>query len=117
MKRSPSICLGFFIAIAIAGPLEAEAEVRTVSWQQLQPQAEFEDPYEKLDANQLIDLSILARVEDLEKGDDAGLLTAGKRQEAAEARAHAQGVGHVGIDRGDHEARARHADHEVDLGG
>ncbi len=93
MNWSPLFFLGLLIATATAGPLAALPEARTVSWQQLQPQTEFEDPYEKLDANQLIDLSILARVQDLEERDDAGLLTAGKRREAAEARARLEQQG------------------------
>lgn len=75
------------IATAAPSPLQAEEKVRTVSWDQLQPRIEFEDPFEKLDPNQLIDLSILARVQDLEERDDLGVLTDRKRQEATDARA------------------------------
>ncbi len=70
MKRFCSI--GAMLLIATASPLHAEQKARTISWQQLQPVVEFEDPFEQLTAEQLIDLSILARVAELEKRDDAG---------------------------------------------
>ena len=87
MRRRSLIWLTLLVATTSQWSPAAEPEARTLSWNQLQPVIEFEDPFEKLDPNQLIDLSILARVEDLEKRDDLGVLTERKLREAAEARA------------------------------
>lgn len=82
IKRFCSIGL----MLIFASSLYAQNEARTISWRQLQPVVEFDDPFEQLTPDQFIDLSILARVAELEKRDDAGLLTEHKRREAAEAR-------------------------------
>lgn len=65
----------------------SETEPQTVPWDELQPDFKFNDPFEALEPEQLIDLSILARVEDLEKHDKLGVLTERKLKEAATARA------------------------------
>ena len=67
MRRRSSIWLLLVLATTAPSAPAAEPEARTIFWNQLQPVVEFEDPFEKLDTNQLIDLSILARVEDLEE--------------------------------------------------
>ncbi len=87
MKRFCSTGLMLLFATGFASSLHAQQKARTISWRQLQPVVEFEDPFEQLTPDQFIDLSILARVAELEKHDDAGLLTERKRQEAADARA------------------------------
>jgi hypothetical protein len=62
-------------------------ELRKVSWDDLKAVFEFEDPFEKLTEEQLMDLGIIARVQSLEKRDDGKRVTEGMRKEAAAARA------------------------------
>lgn len=90
MIRCTITSLTLLLATTPSWSSAVEQKVRTISWNQLQPVIEFEDPFEKLAPNQLIDLGVLARVEDLEQRDDLGVLTDRKRQEAAEARARLQ---------------------------
>ena len=46
---------------------EAEDFPRKVGWEDLKKTVEFEDPFEALSEEQLLDLGIIARVESLEK--------------------------------------------------
>ena len=81
---------------ALLAPLAAEdvkkestgtQELRKVSWDDLKAVFEFEDPFEKLTEEQLMDLGVIARVQSLEKRDDGKRVTEGMRKEAAAARA------------------------------
>lgn len=78
---------------ALIGPLSAEdakedaKEIRKVSWEDLKAVFEFEDPFEALREEQLMDLGIIARVDSLEKRHGKSKVTDGMRGEAAEARA------------------------------
>jgi hypothetical protein len=60
--------------------------VRKVSWDDLKADFEFEDPFEKLSEQQLMDLGVIARVQSLSERDGGSKVTEGMRGEAAAAR-------------------------------
>ena len=61
------------------------SEVKELGWEDLTVQVEFEDPFEKLTQDQLMELSIFARIQRLEKTGKA--VSEGMKQEMAEAEA------------------------------
>lgn len=63
-----------------------EAKPRDVLWEDLRAEFTFEDPFEDLTEEQLLDLGIIARVESLEKRDGGSRVSDGMRKEVAEAR-------------------------------
>ena len=84
------LAIGLSLLVAgIQTTLHAEDATppREVHWEDLQAPFEFEDPFEKLTEEQLMDLGVIARVQSLEKRDGENKVTDGMRQEAAEARA------------------------------
>lgn len=60
---------------------------RQVGWEDLKAEFKFEDPFETLSEEQLMDLGIIARVQALEKRDGGSRVTDGMRKEAADADA------------------------------
>ena len=76
---------GWLLAQPEAGQVD-EKKPRKVAWDDLKATFEFEDPFEKLTEEQLMDLGIIARVESLEKRDGGSRVTDGMRKEASEAR-------------------------------
>jgi hypothetical protein len=87
---------GVLLGAGLVAPLGAEEKkeeaapvqaLRKVNWDDLKATVEFEDPFEKLTEEQLMDLGIIARVQSLEKRDDGKSVSEGMRKEAAAARA------------------------------
>lgn len=93
MKIVVILCL--LLGAGLQAPLGAEEEKeaapvqdpRKVGWDDLKATFEFEDPFEKLTEEQLMDLGVIARVESLEKRDGGSRVSEGMRKEAAAARA------------------------------
>jgi hypothetical protein len=84
------LAIGLSLLVAgIQTTLRAEdaKSPREVHWEDLQAPFEFEDPFEKLTEEQLMDLGVIARVQSLEKRQGDSKVTEGMRQEAAAARA------------------------------
>ena len=65
---------------------EEIGSARDVLWTDLKAEFTFEDPFEELEEEQLLDLGIIARVQSLEKR-SASKVSDGMRKEAEEARA------------------------------
>lgn len=72
------------VAVGIAA---AADEPRDISWDDLKAAVKFEDPFEKLTEEQLLDLGIIARVQSLEARDGGSRVSEGMRKEAADSRA------------------------------
>lgn len=84
------LTIGLILLVAgIQATLSAEETKapREVNWEDLQAPFEFEDPFEKLTEEQLMDLGMIARVQSLEKKHGESKVTEGMREEAAAARA------------------------------
>jgi hypothetical protein len=82
------IVVSFSLLAGLGVPLEAQEAVapRKVAWDDLKAKFEFEDPFQKLSEEQLLDLGIIARVQALEKLDGGHKVSDGMREEAVEAR-------------------------------
>lgn len=88
------------IGALLLAPCHAEeAEPKVLSWDQLKAEFKFEDPFEALEEEQLMDLGIIARVQALEKRDGGSRVSDGMRKEADEANARLkeQGVDVEGL--------------------
>jgi hypothetical protein len=83
MNRIPSALLALGILV-LAVSQGAAAPPRTVGWDDLKVKVEFEDPFEALTAEQLMELSIYARVSALKKR-DAATVSETMQKEADEA--------------------------------
>jgi len=85
------VTCSLFLAAGLAGHLGAQEDKadapRSVAWDDLKATFEFDDPFEKLTEEQLMDLGVIARVQSLEERDGGKRVTDGMRKEAAEARA------------------------------
>jgi hypothetical protein len=64
---------------------QSKNKLRELKWENLKAKVEFEDPFEKLTQEQLMDLAVVARVRSLEKIADGKKVSEGMRKEATEA--------------------------------
>ena len=78
-------CFRFILCLLVCGFALAAEKTPEIAWEDLTVEVEFEDPFEKLNHDQLIDLSIVARVEAMLKTKPERV-SAGMKQEAAESR-------------------------------
>jgi hypothetical protein len=81
------------LTLACSGSAWAEDKPRALTWENLKAKVEFEDPFEKLEPEQLSALGIVARVRSLEKIDGGNKVSDGMRKEAADALAKLQKQG------------------------
>ena len=99
---------------------QSKNKLRELKWENLKAKVEFEDPFEKLTQEQLMDLAVVARVRSLEKIADGKKVSEGMRKEATEAIAKLLKTGHrrrrpVRPPRGD-QATANEASHRRGAG-
>jgi hypothetical protein len=89
--------LTYFIALGLLAVSTCAEDARQLGWEDLTIKVEFEDPFEKLTSEQLMELSIYARIQMLEKaGRD---VSGGMKNEMldAEASLRKQGVDIEGL--------------------